>query len=138
MLLQKTAKSTHNPLLKRKETENILKTGKTPEKAEYDRLKVQFSALPPKKAAVADGLMWQAARLRVYLDKLWDDLMQNGTTEMFTQSEKTDPYERERPAARLFVSADKNYQSVMKQLHEMLPAEAPESDALTDLLNECG
>lgn len=94
------------------------------EQAEYSRLKRQYSKLPAKKKAVADGLMRQAARLRVYLDELWEDIRLNGTTEMFTQSDKTEPYERERPQARLFVSADKNYQAVMKQLADMLPEEA--------------
>ena len=105
---------------------------KSAEEKEYERLKVQYSALPPKKMALADGLMRQAARLRVYLDDLWADIRENGTTEMFSQSEKTDPYERERPAARLFVSVDKNYQSVMKQLQDMLPGEQKEDNTLSD------
>jgi hypothetical protein len=40
---------------------------------------------------------------------------------MFSQSERTDPYERERPAARLFTATDKNYQSIIKQLNELTP-----------------
>ena len=119
------------PRRKRTDTEKA-------EALEYLRLKEQYAGLPPKKAAVADGLMHQAARLRCYLDTLWLDIQMNGTTELFTQSEKTEPYERERPSARLFISADKNYQSVMKQLNDMLPTEAAPvaADPLASLMSE--
>ena len=55
------------------------------------------------------------------IDKLWKEIDENGEVEMFSQSEKTDPYERERPAARLFTATDKNYQSIIKQLNELTP-----------------
>jgi len=35
---------------------------------------------------------------------------------MFTQSEKTEPYERERPVARLYNTMNANYQKIIKQL----------------------
>lgn len=82
-----------------------------------------FKDLPQNKLKIAEGLIVQAARLRVRLDQLWKDIQTNGETERFTQSEKTEPYERERPAARLFTSTDKNYQAVIKQLIEMAPPE---------------
>ena len=50
-----------------------------------------------------------------------EDLDTNGFTEMFSQSEKLDPYERERPVARLYNSMNKNFQSIMKQLSDFLP-----------------
>ena len=68
----------------------------------------------------------QAARLRVRLNQLWEDIQENGETERFTQSEKTEPYERERPAARLFTSTDKNYQAIIKQLNELTPPSSNE------------
>ena len=91
------------------------------EKNEIARLTEIYKNLPPNQFAVAQGLIVQAARLRVRLDQLWKDIQANGETEKFTQSEKTDPYERERPAARLFTSTDKNYQSIIKQLNELTP-----------------
>lgn len=96
---------------------------KISEQSERKRLLALYAGLPPKKLAIADGLIAQAARLRVRLDQLWADIQENGETEQFTQSEKTEPYERERPAARLFTSTDKNYQSIIKQLNDMLPAD---------------
>lgn len=94
---------------------------KRTEKSEINRLTKIFKDLPENQFAVAQGLIVQAARLRVRLDRLWEDIQENGETEQFSQSDKTDPYERERPAARLFTATDKNYQSVIKQLVEMVP-----------------
>ena len=48
------------------------------------------------------------------------DLNANGFVEMFSQSDKTDPYERERPTARLYNSLNKNYQTLMKQLADFV------------------
>ena len=72
------------------------------EKSEIERLNKIYQDLPPNQFEVAQGLIVQAARLRVRLDKLWKDIKKNGEVEMFSQSDKTEPYERERPAARLF------------------------------------
>lgn len=96
---------------------------KTPEQQEVERLTELYKSLPPKQFALAQGLIVQAARLRVRLDKLWAELEEKGETEWFTQSEKTDPYERERPASRTFTATDKSYQSIIKQLNDMLPSD---------------
>ena len=101
---------------------------KTPEQLEVERLTEIYKGLPPKQFALAEGLIIQAARLRVRLDKLWEEISEKGETEQFTQSEKTEPYERERPASRTFTATDKSYQSIIKQLNDMIPAEEPEED----------
>jgi len=101
---------------------------KNPEQLEVERLTEIYKGLPPKQFALAQGLIIQAARLRVRLDKLWAELEEKGETEWFTQSEKTEPYERERPASRTFTATDKSYQSIIKQLNDMIPAEE-DSDA---------
>ena len=106
---------------------------KTPEQLEVERLTEIYQGLPPKKFALAQGLIIQAARLRVRLDKLWAEIEEKGETEWFTQSDKTDPYERERPASRTFTATDKSYQSIIKQLNDMIPADdADEEDDLSE------
>lgn len=102
-------------------------------KKEIARLKRIFKDIDPKDKAVADGLIVQAARLRASLDALWEDLCSKGDTEWFSQSEKTEPYERERPAARLFNTRDKNYQTIIKQLMDKLP-EGKTVDAGEDIM----
>ena len=100
------------------------------ESDEVARLLKLYEGLPPKQFALAEGLIIQAARLRVRLDKLWQELQEKGETEWFTQSDKTDPYERERPASRTFTATDKSYQSIIKQLNDMLPEDRETSDEL--------
>ena len=107
---------------------------KVTEESEIKRLRKIYNALPKNQMEVCDGLIVQAARLRVRLDQLWADIQENGETEMFTQSERTDPYERERPAARLFTATDKNYQSIIKQLNDLCPPDQEEDD-LEEFLN---
>ena len=101
--------------------------GKSREQKEIDRLTEIYKNLPPNQFAVAQGLIVQAARLRVSLDELWKDIKKNGRTEMFSQSENAQPYQRERPAAKLFTATDKNYQAIMKQLNDICPPSAKES-----------
>lgn len=103
---------------------------------EVRRIKRVFKAIPADKKAVVDGAIWQAARLRVLLDDLWADICDNGDTEPFCQSEKADPYDRERPAARLFNARDKNYQTTIKMLLDQLP-EGVVSDPAEELLAFC-
>lgn len=93
------------------------------EKKEYRRLCKIYKNLPQKKRELAEGLIRQAARLKARLDSLWDDIKANGDYEEFTQSEKVDPYGRERPASKTFTATDKSYQSIIKQLTDMLPPE---------------
>lgn len=90
--------------------------------AEIERLTAIYQGLPPKQFALAQGLIAEAARLRVRCNKLWDDLQKNGEVELFSQGDQ-DPYERERPASRIYTAANKSYQSIIKQLNDMIPTE---------------
>jgi hypothetical protein len=100
---------------------------------EVSRLKKIYKDIPLNDKALVDGLIIQAARLRISLDVMWEDISVNGDTEQFSQSEKTEPYERERPVARLFNARDKNYQTIIKLLNDKLP-EAALSDPAEELL----
>ena len=104
--------------------ENRRKKYESAVKREKNRLRKVYAELPPKKLAVADGLIDQAARLRVQLNELSADIAENGITELFQQSEKCEPYARERPAYGAYLKADKNYQAVIQKLDAMVPAEA--------------
>ena len=103
---------------------------KITESSEIRRLTEIYKELPPKMLALAQGLIVQAARIRVKLDVLNADIQENGMTELFQQSDKVEPYSRERPEAALFVKLDKNYQAIIRQLQDMVPTEQPASDAL--------
>lgn len=105
---------------------------------ERERLWEIFNAIPPNKLKLVEGLIVQAARLRILLDEMWIDISENGDYELFSQSERTEPYERERPVARLYNNRDQSYQRIMKQLTDLLPddkaKEIAKQYASTDLL----
>ena len=88
---------------------------------EKNRLNRLFKEIPPNKKRAVEGLIIQAARLRVLLDEMWVDISENGDYEMFSQSDKQEPYERERPIAKLYNSRDISYQRIIKQLTDLLP-----------------
>lgn len=95
---------------------------------EEKRLRKSYKDLPKDKMQVVEGLIRRAAFMRVTLEYMEKDLDENGFVEMFTQSEKTEPYERERPVARLYNTMNKNYQNIIKQLTDLLPKEEVKDD----------
>ncbi|EME3218576.1 hypothetical protein IGK80_000907 [Enterococcus sp. DIV0609] len=98
-------------------------------KKEKNRLMRLFKNIPENKKKAVQGLIIQAARLRVLLDEMWEDISENGDYEMFSQSEKQEPYERERPVAKLYNSRDVSYQRVIKQLTDLIQESTEEDSA---------
>ena len=104
---------------------------KVTEKSEIRRLRKVYAGMEPNQLKVVEGLIVEAARLRVRLDYLWKDLQENGETEQFSQSEKTEPYDRERPQSRTYTATNKSYQAIIKQLSDLCPPSA-EDDPLAE------
>lgn len=84
------------------------------------RLRESCQNINSDMLCVVDGLIQRAAFMRVSLEDLEKDLNENGSTEMFSQSEKAEPYQRERPVARLYINMNKNYQTITKQLSDLV------------------
>lgn len=101
---------------------------------ENARIREVFRDIPADLLNLYDGLIRRAAYMRVTLEDYETDLDERGYVEQFSQSEKTEPYERERPVARLYNTMNKNYQSIMKQLAEKLPE--PVSEGATKDIND--
>lgn len=89
-------------------------------KKETARLNKIYKALPAEQKKLAAGLIERASYLRVALEDLEKDLDLNGFVEFFTQSEKLEPYERERPSARLYANYIAKYTSIHRQLAALL------------------
>lgn len=89
-------------------------------KAEILRLKRIFKDLSDKEKKVNEGLIGRAATLLVLIEDLEADILENGTVELFSQSENQIPYERARPTVQQFNSMQTNYQKVMKQLSDFI------------------
>ena len=90
---------------------------------EENRIKTLFKTIPEPQRKLSEGLITQAARLRILLDDNWKDILENGEYEKFSQSENQIPYDRKRPIVENYDNRDRTYQSIMKQLTELLPQE---------------
>ena len=90
-------------------------------KQEEKRLREIFKNADENGTAINDGLIQRASYMRVTLEDWEEDINKNGVVEMFTQSVNTPAYEKERVVARLYNTMNKNYQSIIKQLSDLLP-----------------
>jgi len=106
-------------------------------KKEERRLRRIYKKIDKDNKAIIDGLIQRAAYMRVTLEDYEEDLDEKGYVELFTQSEKTEPYERERPVARLYNTMNKNYQGIIKQLSNLVPKREikPKNDGFDDFVN---
>jgi hypothetical protein len=104
--------------------------------AEKHRLAGFYANMEPAKKGIATGLIERAAFMRVECDDLELDLLRNGWTELFQQSEKCDPYTRYRPEGQAYQTLNANYQKIIKQLDGMLPQteSKPKSDGFDEFL----
>jgi len=97
-------------------------------KKEIKRLKQIYKDIQEEHRDITAGLIQRAAYMRVELEIYEEDLALYGYVEPFTQSPNTPPYDRERPVARLYNSMNKNYQSIIKQLTDLIPKETVKPD----------
>lgn len=91
-------------------------------KKEKKRLTKLYKNIPENSKKSTEGLIENAAFMRITLQDLAEDLRENGLTEKFSQSEKAKPYDRTRPNADLYNKLNINYQKIIKQLTDLLPA----------------
>jgi hypothetical protein len=116
----KVIKKEIDPEAKKRKSERI--------QTEIKRLKGLYSKIENRHKKLIEGLVQRAAYMRIQLEDYETDLDDSGYVEMFSQSEDLEPYERERPVARLYNTGNKNYQSIIKQLTELLPKEQPKQE----------
>ena len=90
-------------------------------RAEKARLKKLYRNLPKEAAGTVAGLIDQAAFMRIECEDMAEDLLENGWTEKFQQSERLEPYDRARPIGQAYNSTNANYQKIIKQLTALLP-----------------
>lgn len=103
-------------------------------KQEINRIKKLYKDLSKDKAKVLEGLMSEAAFMKISLEELRSDLLKNGMTELFVQGEQE--FMRERPEVKVYTNFIQKYSVVMKQLIDILPVEIKqeEADALAEFL----
>lgn len=108
------------------------KTKETRIKREKSRLRKIFRNLPQDAARTVEGLIDQAAFMRIECEDMAEDIRQNGWTEKFQQSERVPPYDRARPIGQAYNSTNANYQKVVKQLTALLPKPKAEGEQEDD------
>lgn len=105
-------------------------------KQEINKIKKIFKDFPKDKTKVIEGLINEAAFMKVSLEDTRVDLIKNGLTELFEQGEQS--FNRERPEVKIYSNFMKLYSSVMKQLIDLLPPELKkeQTDALMEFISK--
>lgn len=108
-------------------------------KKEERRLLKIYKDIEPKRKATVIGLIQRMAYMRITLEDMEKDIDENGFIEMFSQSEKTEPYERQRPVVNFYNTMNTSYQKAIKQLTDLLPKQTDkpkaEDDGFDDFIN---
>lgn len=71
------------------------------------------------KMKALQGIVQRCAFFRIACEDLEQDILFNGFTEEFQQSTSVEPYDRERPAVKLYNSNVKTYMGLCKQLTDV-------------------
>lgn len=115
---------------------NLTKKKQREIKKEIKRLEEVYKDIDVKRKDLLPGLIENAAFTRITLKYLAEDLKENGTTEMFSQSENQTPYSRRRPEADLYNTMTGNYLKFIKQLDDMLPKAVEKPTEKIDFLDD--
>ena len=75
-----------------------------------------FKDLEEPEKSFARPLIERAAYMKIELEDMEEKLAEVGFVEMFQQTDKIEPYERERPLAKAFFAMSKNYYILKKDL----------------------
>ena len=84
----------------------------------------QCTEMDQNRQEIARGICKMAAFAYIEALGIMADIIENGWVEMFSQSEKTEPYERERPVSGIMLRLFEKYTKCISQLNNMLPSGA--------------
>lgn len=101
-------------------------------KKEITELKRFFKEIENDKKPFANRLIEQCSFMAVTLRELQETLNEDGAIELFVNGKQK--MLREHPATKTYNAMVKNYNSVIKQLLEMLPEGKKENDELMEFL----
>lgn len=104
-------------------------------KTEKKRISEILQDMPKNELELSQGLIDEAAWIRVKLRQLRTDIDKNGLFELFQQSEKLEPYERERPQAKQYHAFFKDYENAVMRLLERCPP-TKRASKLTELMSD--
>ncbi|HBF0842775.1 TPA: hypothetical protein KON86_002308 [Clostridioides difficile] len=95
-------------------------------KQEVSRLKKNYKDLEKEKVKILDGLVNEAAFLKISLEETREILTKEGLTEIFKQGKQE--FERERLQVKIYLNFMKLYSNVMKQLIDIIPSDMKQGE----------
>lgn len=100
---------------------------------EYERIKDLFAGVDEKQLALIDGAIWEAARLRIELDRLNGIINQTGLVKLHPDNPGL---QKELPVSKLAVKVRANYLNYIAKLSKVLGAgvEDDEDDELEEFV----
>lgn len=118
----------------RENTQKIIKEKEI--KAEVARIKKMYKELSKEKIKVVEGLINEAAFMKITLEETRQTLLEEGTTEWFEQGEQR--FKRKHPSVDIYTTMVNRYSNVMNQLINLLPEgeKKKEGDALMDFVKK--
>ena len=103
--------------------------------AEVVRIKEILNEIPQDVLILNNGLIDRASFMRITLEDYEKDIIENGSFTMFSQSKKTAPYEKARPVIKSYNAVNRNYQSIIRQLADLLPKRVSKDLTLQEIVN---
>lgn len=100
-----------------------------PEEAEYNRLKKLFADCDANMLALLDGMLWEAARLRVELDTLHLEAKKSGLVKMNPQNPAL---QKETPVSKVLPKVRANYANICFKLAKVLGKKDDDDDSGLD------
>ena len=85
--------------------------------SEYERIKALFVGVDEKQLALVDGAIWEAARLRVELNRLNEIVKQTGLVKLHPDNPAI---QKELPVSRMIVKVRANYLNYVSKLSGVL------------------
>lgn len=92
---------------------------------EYERIRELFSGVDEKQLELADGAIWECARLRIELNDLHKIIEESGLIKVHP---KNPTMQKELPVSKLVVKARANYLNYIAKLSNILGKEIEEDD----------
>jgi len=99
-------------------------------KTELKEIRKLFEAEDTSKNKLGLSLVDKAIFMEETLGKLQAKIEENGVVTEMCQGTYT--IERENPALKSYTSLIKNYNSIIKQIYDLLPSEEPKTDEFED------
>lgn len=94
---------------------------------EYERLKSLFSLVDESKTKLVDNLIYQAAFMKMELDKLQEQIRKHGAIQISSKGTQ-----RQTEAAKYYTKLVNSYRTVIKTLNTILGTQVDDGDDAFD------